>query len=406
MATTPSMAEAPPAIRAPWDAFLTDVAAAAEVLGGLSRPNDPALANHALLHAVMLIGQGYALNVAGDAARPRWVPNFHWPHSSLGNCPDTTYYYTPIDPAGTYRIWGRRNSIHMVDFQVGEAFYGTESGGTNKALLSYDLRDFPIDADGAFDFVLSAERPADWSGEWRAMPPTAETITVRQVAYDWTTEQEASLHIARLDPVPDGPPDAATLAGKLRAIGAYARLMAQFSFGTRLSAHVRGRGLVNGGVDLITFGEAGGLADQYYYVGAFDLGPDEALIVDVEVPQPCRYWNIQLSDEMNGALDYIFRQSSLNGQQAVLDADGRFRAVIAHRDPGVANWLDTGGVRSGLFMGRWKEAAATPAPPVVRIVPFDRIAAELPAGTALCTADDRTRIVEERRTAMLRRIGY
>jgi hypothetical protein len=238
------------------------------------------------------------------------------------------------------------------------------------------------------------------------MPPTAETITVRQVAYDWTAEQEAKLHIERLDPVPSAPPDAAALAAKLRAIGAYARLMAGFPFGARLSSHVRSRDLVNGGVDLITFGEAGGLADQYYYVGAFDLDPDEALIVEVEIPLPCRYWNIQLSDEMNAALDYIFRQSSLNGHQATLDADGRFRAVIAHRDPGVANWLDTGGVRSGLFMGRWKEASARPQTPVVRKVPFDTIASQLPAGTATVTANERQTIVDARRTAMLRRVGY
>ena len=36
----------------------------------------------------------------------------------------------------------------------------------------------------------------------------------------------------------------------------------------------------------------------------------------------------------------------LNGHQAVLD-DGVFRAVVAHRDPGVANWLDTAGNRRG-----------------------------------------------------------
>jgi Protein of unknown function (DUF1214) len=404
MATHPNLTQS--VSRAPWAAFLEDIAASGVILDGISRPEDVALANHALLHAIMLIGQGYALNVAADSARPRWVPNFHWPNNSLGNCPDTTYYYTPVDAGGVYRIWGYRNTIHMVDFQIGEAFYGTETGGTNKALDSIDLRDMPIDADGKFDFVLSAERPPAWTGNWRAMPPTAETITVRQVAYDWTMEQEAKLHIARLDPVSPAPPDADTLAAKLRAIGVYARLMAEFPFGAKLSSHVRSRGLVNGGVDLITFGEAGGLADQYYYVGAFDIAPDEALIVEVEIPTPCRYWNIQLSDEMNGALDYVFHQSSLNGHQATLDSDGHFRAVIAHRDPGFANWLDTGGVQSGLFMGRWKEASAKPRTPLVRKVRFQDLASHLPRGTAQISPVERHTVVDARRTAMLQRLGY
>ena len=389
-----------------WPAILGQLRGAAAIEAAVSRPEDAALIAQADLHALMLIAQGYALNVVADADRPRFVPNFHWPHSSLGNCPDTTYFYTPLDARGTYRIWGRRNSIHMIDFQIGEAFYGTAKGGTNKALLSLDMRDMAVASDGSFAFVLSPERPPGWTGEWRAMPPSAETITVRQVAYDWLGEREAELHIERLDPPAPRPMRADEVQARIDAIATYARLMAEFPFGARLSAGVRTRGLVNGGVDLITFGEAGGLADQYYYVGAFDLAPDEALIVEVEVPMPCRYWNIQLSDEMNAALDYIYHQSSLNGQQAVLDTDGRFRAVIAHRDPGVANWLDTGGVRSGLFMGRWKEAAAKPAPPTVRKVAFDAIGAELPAGTARIDAARRANMIAARRDAMLRRLGY
>ncbi len=40
-------------------------------------------------------------------------------------------------------------------------------------------------------------------------------------------------------------------------------------------------------------------------------------------------------------VDYARHQSSLNGHQAVVDDDGTLRVVIAHKDPGVANWLDT-----------------------------------------------------------------
>ena len=44
-------------------------------------------------------------------------------------------------------------------------------------------------------------------------------------------------------------------------------------------------------------------------------------------------------------IDYGRHQSSLNGHQATVDDDGVVRAVIAHDDPGVANWLDTAGPR-------------------------------------------------------------
>ncbi len=79
-------------------------------------------------------------------------------------------------------------------------------------------------------------------------------------------------------------------------------------------------------------------------VGTFEIAPDEALILEVTPPE-CHFWNIHLGDYWGQSLDYTYRQTSLNGHQAVLDSDGVFRAVVAHRDPGVANWLDTAGKR-------------------------------------------------------------
>ena len=39
--------------------------------------------------------------------------------------------------------------------------------------------------------------------------------------------------------------------------------------------------------------------------------------------------------------------ASLNGHQASIDEDGMLRVVIAHEDPGIANWLDTAGHSAG-----------------------------------------------------------
>jgi hypothetical protein len=58
------------------------------------------------------------------------------------------------------------------------------------------------------------------------------------------------------------------------------------------------------------------------------------------MPAQRQHWNVQLNDELWNAVDFIYRQSSLNGHQARIDRDGRFRAVIALRDPGIHNWLD------------------------------------------------------------------
>src|SRR3546814_4429350 len=41
-----------------------------------------------------------------------------------------------------------------------------------------------------------------------------------------------------------------------------------------------------------------GLADQHYYQGIFRLQPGKALILETELPERVRYWNIQLNDPL------------------------------------------------------------------------------------------------------------
>ncbi|MGH9025778.1 MAG: hypothetical protein ACRDWD_06650, partial [Acidimicrobiia bacterium] len=47
------------------------------------------------------------------------------------------------------------------------------------------------------------------------------------------------------------------------------------------------------------------------------------------------------------SLDIANRVVNLNGHQMHVDDDGKWRVVVAHYDPGVPNWLDTEGRRSG-----------------------------------------------------------
>ena len=79
----------------------------------------------------------------------------------------------------------------------------------------------------------------------------------------------------------------------------------------------------------------------------YDLAPDEALVIEGDVPD-ARYWSLQLYGmHFFRGLDLV-RPTSLNHTQATVDPDGRLRVVVAHRDPGLANWLDTTGRPVGL----------------------------------------------------------
>ena len=74
--------------------------------------------------------------------------------------------------------------------------------------------------------------------------------------------------------------------------------------------------------------------------GIWRLEPDEALIIELTDPE-ADFWAFQLASSLWHTLDYANRFTSINQAQAIADDDGKFRIVLTHRDPGVANWLDT-----------------------------------------------------------------
>lgn len=142
-----------------------------------------------------------------------------------------------------------------------------------------------------------------------------------------------------------------------------------------------------------------GLAGQSYYEGAYDINDDEALIVEVKVPDVCKYWSLILTNDLYETIDWYNNHSSLNGTQANVDEDGYFRAVISAKDPGVQNWLDTAGFASGAIQGRWLDCSGTPIPEVKK-VPFAEVMQQLPASTPKVSLEQREDIIRQRRAAL------
>ena len=102
-------------------------------------------------------------------------------------------------------------------------------------------------------------------------------------------------------------------------------------------------------------------------------------------------------------LEFVYRQTSLNGHSAHVDSDGKFRAVLAHDDPGVHNWLDTGGFTEGTLYGRWLQCSSHPMPQIKRVKLAD-LRNHLPADTRWVTEAEREEQLRARRIgAQLRR---
>ena len=103
----------------------------------------------------------------------------------------------------------------------------------------------------------------------------------------------------------------------------------------------------------------GGDPNIVFQLGAWELGPDEALVIEV-TPPVCAYWNFQLGNIWAECLDKR-RRISVNHVTAAYEPDGSVRIVVAHRDPGHPNWIDTTGHDHGIMGMRWVRAETHPA---------------------------------------------
>jgi hypothetical protein len=217
---------------------------------------------------------------------------------------------------------------------------------------------------------------------------------VRSQSYDWAREKDGVLAIERLDvPVQRPRRSAADIAAALSRMSQLAQVSQAASYG-RINRSYEAR-LIN---DVESREYAGKNWVKVYLEGLFELKPDEAVIVETAIPKTCRYWSAILLDINKSSLDWMNHQSSLNGFQARLDEDGKFRAVIALSDPGVPNWLDPGGHQRGAIQFRWDKCDSAPKP-TFRTVPLDQVRSYLPQSTPLISPAARAEGLRARRLA-------
>jgi hypothetical protein len=275
-----------------------------------------------------------------------------------GDNPDSIYHFTRIRGDRSYRVYGIRGEEAYISFTVhAEA----ADGGFNGRILA-DVNDsqFEFAADGSYEIVFSAE-PHD--GNWVQLDPDAHMIITRSYFNRVRSAQTdptvaVRMGIEALGDVPPPPPlDDETFAARMREGIAFLRQ-------TTVGQPLPGQGVSvpfvsevpnsvgtpwcfrNAGVD------AAGAVDIFYSSGRWDLAPGEAMVMRGTIPK-CRFTNVMLWNKHMQTLEYVDRRSSLNTEQIVYEPDGSYTIVVADEDPGVPNWLDTGGHRTGTIFWRY-----------------------------------------------------
>ena len=101
------------------------------------------------------------------------------------------------------------------------------------------------------------------------------------------------------------------------------------------------------------------------------------------------------------------QQTSLNDTQAVPNDDGTYTIVVSPTDPGVANWVSTGGLHQGTLSIRFQDLdlASTVTPAVdARVVRLTALTDEYPE-LASQQDYDRAAQIAARQTGYGRRYG-
>jgi hypothetical protein len=322
---------------------------------GLGDPTDVAEGLRVVLHH---LGTGIETQLEDDASRPLFREIVTPWRKALGDNADARYHDAKVHPAGTYRVRGRTEGAVYVSFTV-EA--GAEDGAFPTGTVGV-LNDsgFDVAADGSFELTVGG--PPQTRG-WLPLADDASRITVRHY---W--EQRESPHtppapslgltIDRIDgEVPSAPPAPTddSVACSIRRMAAYVRsrtidLMPKPGEGeppafVSREPHVFPPPVTPGSHALAA-------ADAAYSMAPYLLGPDDALVMTLRWPE-CRCANVSLWTRQLQTFDYLRGQVSLNRAQTVPDDDGHVRIVIAHRDPGVPNWLSTEGRPFGMVFWRF-----------------------------------------------------
>ena len=119
-------------------------------------------------------------------------------------------------------------------------------------------------------------------------------------------------------------------------------------------------------------GGGAGAVDNAYCAGLVVLAPEEALVVEGRWPE-CVYANVMFWNRFQQAPDYRYRSCSLNRKQMQADAEGRFRFVVAHEDPGMPNWIDTEGHGAGTLYWRFLLPEGDIEQPHCEVVPLSSL---------------------------------
>jgi len=321
--------------------------------------------------------------------------------------PDNVYRNIPIDGAARYEITGKVR----LDGPLQESFtlYRSRpgSGGTEKQAVfegapilgAVTAKDLVVASDGVFTIVIDRDPANGRANHIQSGDNPDEILIIRDTLSDWSTQRPLQLSVDRVG----GPAPKPERSGAEIADEAVRSMQAMVPFWLKFDndyVYIQPANVI--GTPRRRDGGWG-----FAVMARFDLAPDEVMVATLD-PAGARYLGFQIADPWSVAPDYIHHTVSLNNHQAEPNPDGTFTYVLAPRDPGYRNWIDTVGMRTGMVTLRWQELADKNTSPdnavrSVRVVKLKELRGAMPPGASVVSPAERREQLDERaRTYALR----
>ena len=395
------------------------------LVGGPDAANREALDNAIDEYALAASFQQQILNPLDPAVVTQVAPPHSWYGIDVGGSrllydnPDTIYRFIAVNKTSEYVLTGRIYDGIPADttFSVLEG-----TAGTTSTILT--LSDLDINDDGSFVITVSGDPAAPGQTNHLQLTSRSTLIAARNTLGDWNVEDPMELAVQRVA----GPRN--SLFAQLGGFVLLGGLVNDSPFLTSLVSLIPPLGiaewrpvrgtlaalllLVRGANEQAKYmalattdpdtGElrqpnvmtqpasnAEFLANQLQSNGYFQLADDEALVLTID-PGNAGFFTVPVYNDWTITDDYWNEQTSLNDDQSIANADGTYTMVVSVADPGVANWVSTGGLNQGIISMRFQNLdPQSPAVPSVQsvVVKLEDLEDELPAGTVFVTPQER-----------------
>lgn len=341
-----------------WRRFCQRLEQAGERVFKAENPATPLHRADGFRYLTQNLGQAFDLALETRNTRFPVFHRFVTPLCKLGSDnADCIYLQAWIDGESIYRVSGTKGQARMWNFTIQGP--RPETGGLHDPfgdtpqanLLGNEL---VTDANGRFELFIGGERQGQ---NWLPTTPGSRKIFFRQF-FDRFDEEPAQVTIERIGMTEPRPmPDPAELMAAMAWAGDFCfnavDYWPDFLWRSPLIDPAAINRFAAANLAPPTTPLSAEAEEQERRRGRvvtqmhWRLAQDEALVISFKAFD--EFWMFTSEAIFGNSMDYLYRPVSYSQGRTSVDVDGQVRLVLAHRDPGLENWIDTQGFAEGVI---------------------------------------------------------